>query len=450
MVKRFVSVLLVVVMVCCMATSVGAASLSGTAEVTFSSYGFSDYTADFDFPRASYSTGYSSAYFKRISSVNVPPSVDLGAVGTVSFYISFYYYHSGSILYRNSSNSSITVDEFCSNILDLSNWYASYYDMNASTVNDGDVISISQFVAGDGSSNYSPGFGITVRFEDCQYLSGLYLFNSYVQYAHGNPTSTSSRLAIPSISVITTETSADVEALENIADQIAAGNDLAQAMYGDIMAALNSIKGDTATMASYLSQALTALNSIKSNTAGIYTLCSTYLQYLAQIASTSESIDAELKAYHEDFMAMMETLQGTIMEESDDIQAKMEEIYNLLIAYLDSQYASAVNPDLIESTGNAQLDINRQEELEVGFQSNLTESWTDLKLETFALGGGYTSAVAWVSSWFSNFYNAMGDYGMILLLPLYIGIVTLVAGLARQAIRRSGRSDQSRGGKKDA
>lgn len=448
MVKRFLSVILLAGALIGMAIPAGA-SVSGSCDFVVNRLNSSSLTGFFEFPRAATSAALttSDGYF-RLDSLNVPPSVNLGASGTVSIYFSFYYGNTKTNRYYDSTKASISESVFTSNYLDPLSWNVSYYDMNGSLVNDVDSLSVSSFSVEDTSAIFSPGYSLKIRFSDVDYMSGLYIFSNILQYYNG--TGSGNSFFVPSFTVVPTETSADVAALEDIADQIAEGNAIAQAMYGDIMAALNAISGDTTLIAEYMNECLTYLNSIKVNASRIHTLCNTYLKYLVDISNSSASIDTELKAYHEDFMSMMEMLQGTIMDESDDIQAKMEEIYNLLIAYLDSQYASAVNPDLIESTGDVQLDIDLQEDLESGFRSNLTESWTDLKLETFSLGSGYVSSVAWISSWFSNFYNAMGDYGMIVLLPLYIGIVTLVAGLTRQAIRRSGRADRSRGGKKDA
>lgn len=435
-----------------------AAYLSGTTNVylayrTSSNGTDSNSGTSIQTPRSnsseSISFGSSSTKCARLNKIDLLPSNYLGGTGTVGVYLSYHFRSAvttQTMSYVDTQGVAYDESQYVSNLRDT--WSVSYYNSSDTKVPVSGVPTLTTYVPETAGLN-SIGVSLKWNISVADVMNGLYLeplSSLSVSFSSGRI-----YLVIPSFTIIEASSNSDLSALEGIADQIAAGNALAEAMYGDIMAALNAIKGDTSDIAAYISEALTALNSIKTSTSGIYSLCSSYLHYLAQIASTSDSIDAELKAYHQDFMEMMETLNGTIIDESGNIQDKMEEIYNLLIAYLDTQFSSAINPDLQESTGNAQLDIEIQEGLEQGFQSDLTSSWTDLKLETFALGGGYTSAIAWVSSWFSNFYNALGDYGMIVMLPLYIGIVTLIAGLARQAIRRSNnRSSKSGGGEKGA
>lgn len=414
---------------------VSAAEASGTADVQFTNMS----PVGMNFPRLTNATKVKdSSATMWLDNINVPPSVALNLSGSIGIYFSYYTAGNSQIVFWDGST---TIDE--SLYLDLikapTSWSVWWYDSNASDVPVSNTnYSIRTFTPSNDSYSYkSPGISLAFKFDVSSPLQGF-----HVQSLRALKTRLSSGTIycfVPSFSVIATETAADLSKLEDIADQIAEGNQIAQAMYGDIMSALNSIKGDTSQMAAYIEEALAALLQVQTNTSNIYSLCSTYLRYLADIASSSASIDVELKAYHADFMQMMDMLNSTIVDESGNIQAKMEEIYGLLIAYLDSQYAGAISPGLEQATGDAQLDVDRQEALEQGFQSNLTESWVDLKLESFSLGGGYTSAMAWVSSWFTNFYNAMGDYGMIVLLPLFLGIVTMVTGLRRQAIQRGPR-----------
>lgn len=416
---------------------VAAVEASGSADISFTT----GFVRSVNFPRLTNVTSvYDSTGTMWIDNINVPPAGALNLSGSVGVYFSYYTAGNKEIRYMDGSES---IDEFLYvEYITLPNsWSFWYYDSNSSDVPvSSSNYTIRTFTASNDSYTYkSPGITLSFKFDVPSPLQGFHI-DALRQLKTRNGTSGSIYAFVPSFSVIATETSGDLSKLEDIADGIAEGNDIAQAMYGDIMSALNSIKGDTSAMAAYIEEALTSLTQIQVNTSNIYSLCSTYLRYLSDIASSSASIDVELKAYHQDFMDMMETLNSTVVDESENIQAKMEEIYNLLIAYLDSQYAGAINPDLEQSTGDAQTDIDIQHGLEQGFQSNLTESWVDLKLQSFSLGGGYTSAMAWVSSWFTNFYNAMGDYGMIVLLPLFLGIVTMVTGLRRQAFSRGSRA----------
>lgn len=433
--RFFSSVLVVLILTGVLLVPVSAAEASGTADVSFTTGFFRSVS----FPRLTNVTSvYDSSATIWIDNINVPPAAALNLSGSVGVYFSYYTAGKSSIVFWDGS-TTITQDEYISLITSPSSWSLWYYDSNASDVPvTSSNYTIRTFTASNDSYSYkSPGISLSFKFNAGSPVQGFHIQS--LRLLKTRLSSGTIYAFIPSFSVIATESSADLSKLEDIADGIAEGNDIAQAMYGDIMAALNAVKGDTSVMAECIQEALASLLQIQTNTSNIYSLCSTYLRYLADIAANTDSIDAELKAYHADFMQRMELLNSTIVDESENIQAKMEEIYNLLIAYLDSQYEGAINSDLVESTGNVQNDIDIQYGLEQTFESNLTQSWVDLKLQSFSLGGGYTSAMAWVSSWFTNFYNAMGDYGMIVLLPLFLGIVTMVTGLRRQAISRGPR-----------
>lgn len=385
------------------------------------------------------STSSSAGFY--FYNLDVPASTQLNVSGTLGVYFSYFFAGTAEFSYIIKTGPTYeytTEADYIARKVNPSSYSLWYYDANQNNVPVSySECSVKQFEGVQNTYSYStPGFQVSYKFPIDGVLTGFRL-EGLDSVRAGNSGKTYAY--IPSFTVIATETSADLSAMESVADKVAEGNAIAQAMYGDIMSVLSQIKGDTGTVAAYMEEMFSSLVQIQSDTTNLYSLCSTYLRYLADIASTAESIDAELKAYHTDFMSMIEMLNGTIVDESGNIQAKMEEIYGLLIAYLDSQYAGAISPGLEQATGDAQLDVDRQEALEQGFQSNLTESWVELKLESFSLGGGYTSAMAWVSSWFTNFYNAMGDYGMIVLLPLFLGIVTMVTGLRRQAIQRGPR-----------
>lgn len=250
-------------------------------------------------------------------------------------------------------------------------------------------------------------------------------------------------LVVTSARYVTTETTADSEALEDVADKIAEQNELMQAFYGDIIAILQamdtklgSLESAAELMNTYLSQIVDSLGSLNGTASNIYSLLSTYLHYLEDIAQTAEDIKAELASFHADFLTYIQLLISTVSSESDDIQAKMEEIYNLLIAYLNNAFGSAVTPDATEGIEGADNQLDAIEGIESQYTGSLSDKWNSIGISDFTLAPGLLSGVAWVSSWWTNFFEATGDFKIILTLGLFFGVCGLLIGMISRASRR--------------
>lgn len=260
-------------------------------------------------------------------------------------------------------------------------------------------------------------------------------------------------LNVTSARVVATASSADTEYLESIADEIAHGNEQALAFYGDIISILNEIYSKETEIevtvdqvADYILQALKELASIGDDVESMYTLMSTYLHYLESIAQDTESIDSTLTQFHADFMTMLQTLISTITSESDDIQEKMEEIYNMLIAYLNQQFGDAVPDGIDQDITDTSDVIDKTDQIESEWQDDMTSGWGDLDLPNYTLPTSLLAGVVWVSSWFSNIFNAYGaDWSQILLVPALFGIVMLAIGMISRH-SGGGRGGGGRGG----
>ena len=264
-------------------------------------------------------------------------------------------------------------------------------------------------------------------------------------------------VVVPSASIVSTETSADLDALEDIADEIAAGNEILSAVYGDIMELLNSLYSRLGDMQqaqelanAYLFEIAEKLTSLDATASNIYSLLGTYMHYLQDIAETADDIYSELQSFHTDFMSMIELLIGTVQAESDDIQAKMEEIYNLLIAYLDNTFASAINPDQDQAIGDTNDVMQDSNDIENEWTGNMADGWGELNLDTFAFGAQFLSAFVWVSSWFTNIFNGFGDFQQIIIFPLMVGIVMLILGMISRTSRHSDSTNSNDGGEDNA
>lgn len=250
---------------------------------------------------------------------------------------------------------------------------------------------------------------------------------------------------VTSARILTTETSADTEALESIADSMTQQNEMLQAFYGDIIAILNQIYtrlGDLKTAAdlmnSNLQSIITALGGLNTTASNIYSLLGTYLHYLESIAQTAEDIKTELASFHADFLTYVQLLISTVSSESDDIQAKMEEIYNLLIQYLNTAFGGAVTDEVTEGIEGADNQLDAIEGIESNYTGSLSDKWQSIGISDFTIAPGLLSGVAWVSSWWTNLFEATGDFKVILTLGLFFGVCGLLIGMISRSSRRAG------------
>ena len=233
-----------------------------------------------------------------------------------------------------------------------------------------------------------------------------------------------------SLRVVGTETSADLEALEGIADAIAAQSDILQAMYGDLIAVCNSIYQRTGDILQaqqltneYFSQVIPLLNSLKNITSDIYTL----------------------------LQAQFNLLISTIETASTDIQGAISAQTAALIAYLDSVFQAGVNPDTAQRTEDIETGLGSLNDGESTYTSAATERYEALTANFSGFEGDTLSGVALVSNLFKQVWDAFGDYNLVYIFPLTFGLSLVFLGrLSRfhqhEAIRDSRRS-RGEGGK---
>lgn len=229
-------------------------------------------------------------------------------------------------------------------------------------------------------------------------------------------------LVVPSMQVVATETSADLEALEGIADKIAAQSDILQAMYGDLVSVCNAIYERTGDMLTtqqtannYLSQIATYLNSLNSTTSNIYSLLGT--QFAALIAAVNTA--------------------------STDIQAAIEAQTEAIIAYLDNVFSGAVG-ELPEQSENIQNQIQNNQTSENDYKSTAATRFEELSSAFSGFTGGTLSGVSLASTLFTRVWNALGGYVVVYTFPLYLALGLLVIGrLSRSSGRGSRKEDDS-------
>lgn len=235
---------------------------------------------------------------------------------------------------------------------------------------------------------------------------------------------------VPSFRVVATETSADLEALEGIADAIAAQSDILQAMYGDLIAICNSIYQRTGDILQaqqltneYFSQVIPLLNSLKNTTADIYTL----------------------------LQAQFNLLISTIETASTDIQGAISAQTAALIAYLDSVFQAGVNPDTAQRTDDIETGLGSLNDGESTYTSAATERYEALTANFSGFEGDTLSGVALASNLFKQIWDTFGSYNIVYTFPLTFGLSLVFLGrLSRfhqHEVIRDSRRSRGDGGK---
>lgn len=239
------------------------------------------------------------------------------------------------------------------------------------------------------------------------------------------PSSSTAFLKVPSFRVISTETSAELDALQSMADEIAVQSDILNAMYGDLVAVCNSIYQATQDIKvaqdlanTYLSEIARVLGNIDDTTTRIYDLLSVQLQLLI----------------------------STIQTESDDIQAAIAKQTGDIIAYLDNAFSGSIG-QLPGQTDNLQGQITNNDTAENNYKSDAATRFNELSATFTGFSGGALSGVSLVSTLFTRVWIVLGEWVILYTFPLYLGLALLIIG---RLGRHSSRSSSDKDGDTDA
>lgn len=239
------------------------------------------------------------------------------------------------------------------------------------------------------------------------------------------PASSTAFLKVPSFRVISTETSAELDALQSMADEIAAQSDILNAMYGDLVAVCNSI--------------YQATQDIKV----AQDLANTYLSNIAQVLG---NIDDTTSRIYDLLSVQLQLLISTIQTESDDIQGAIAKQTQDIIAYLDNAFSGSVG-QLPNMTDNLQGNIDNVDSIEDIYISEASTRFNELSSAFTGFSGGALSGVSLVSTLFTRVWNVFGEWVILYTFPLYLGLALLIIG---RLGRHSSRSSSDKDGDTDA
>lgn len=212
---------------------------------------------------------------------------------------------------------------------------------------------------------------------------------------------------VTSCRVVTTEYSAELGAMENMADQIAQQNQMMQAMYGEIIALCNAIY----TKCGDLESAINLTNSY----------CSAMLEALSDIASTTNNI-------YDLLGTQFALLISTIQTESSNIQDAIAQAEAKLEAYLDGAVADSGIADSGTASEDASSTIGDLNDSSGQYESTASDSFAQISADFAGFSGGTLSGVALATDIFSQVFDSLGEYRIVYTFPLLLGVCLVLIG----------------------
>lgn len=412
------------------AAPVGAASLEGVVEVRFnvvkSSFESTEYST-FKYPVANGIQSDSMSSVSSGSSVLISPNRfrfdmnDQILSGSVGVYVSFYLYADAPSSIMSPDPDSVRYWNFRHDDVDGN---STYYDQLTPIL----------FNVPDQNElySYSSGYLLKGRFniiDDYYPTRNITLINSSATEAFTYSVSSSSSssqtvyFCVPSISLVIGNSSSELDSLEDIADSLAAQSEVMSQYYGDVMSLLNDLYNRLGDMQSV--QELT-------NT------------YFATLIPLVESIDGNTAQIHSLLQTQFQFLRTLIATESDDIQAAIAQQTEDLKAYFDTVFAGAVG-DMPEKSDDLETSVGDFSSAEQDYQSNASARFDELAASFNGFSGGTLSGITLASTLFTRVWDALGEYSIVYLYPLLLGLCLLLIGRLSRLSGGQSSSEKHRG-----
>lgn len=235
-------------------------------------------------------------------------------------------------------------------------------------------------------------------------------------------------VVVPSAQIIGVESTAELDALESMADSIAAQSEILSAMYGDVVSICNAIYERTGDMLaaqnlanSYFQQIIPILNVISSNT--------------SDIASTTNNIYSLLQTQFNLLISTIQSesfdIQEVIKGESEAIQDAIDSAVEKLITYFDTVFSGAVGdtPDSIQGAD----DIIKQENDFTSQGFDTADDYMGVTIpDAFTPPSNVLGGFSVIKNLFESLFAVLGDFGMIWVFGWVAGLCALVLGRLRR------------------
>ncbi len=122
-----------------------------------------------------------------------------------------------------------------------------------------------------------------------------------------------------------------------------------------------------------------------------------------------------------------------ISEHQKSIEEWLEAIYGALVGG-SGESGGTSNPELDESVSQAGQLQGSLDDFENSITGDFESSFNDLNLGGFKLPVGILSAMSWIGTTWTGFFNGMGELQYIILFPCFVGLALLLIGRAGMAM----------------
>lgn len=382
------------------------------------------------------SIGFGRNDLKGAPQVRVGEDMYFGSVTDI--YFSFYPYitdHDISIYYYG-------------NPYDASNWYGNYRNSQGAWgyLNSVDLTSFTPV----SSNNWHRGVSLRASYAGSEGLpiSNLCLGTATIQGdtfvpslnawgVRNSDPATEVYYYVTSLRVITTESTADSEAIADVANQIGSMSDLLSAKLGDIAQIVQLIYEKTGDIDETLNMCLgyfevvaDILDRIDSTTSDIYSLLDTQLQALISTINTAST-----------------NIQSSIAEQTRILKSEILEQTFELQYFFNQMFGSSTSEELAGETEDIQSGMDNVDNAEQGYISTATDRFDGIVGDFTGFNSSVSSGVSLVSTLFERVWNSFGDYVIVYSFPLSLGLVLLLIGrISRASARTSRGSSKGKGG----
>lgn len=144
------------------------------------------------------------------------------------------------------------------------------------------------------------------------------------------------------------------------------------------------------------------------------------------------------------------TVTGNIYELQEpqlSIEEWLEKIFDEIEGQddqLQQDAGEAVPDDFQQQQGEASEQLQEYEQAEQQFTTDLNDSLTTINPEQYSIPTGIVAAMSWINGYVVQGFTGLGDYNIILFLPMVLGLALAVIGRFGRVI--SSRPTKSSGG----
>lgn len=158
-------------------------------------------------------------------------------------------------------------------------------------------------------------------------------------------------------------------------------------------------------------------------------------------ADTALEIQSQTASLINTLNSLFAHLELVIGAESDDIQAAIAVQTAEIKAYLEAAFSGAVSPELNEDVIATDDVIQDTDTIEKDLAVQMDSAFGSIDFESASVPAGVLSALVWVVGLFEQCFAQLGEWQMLIILPMFVGLVLLIIGRGVSIAGRRPRRD---------